>query len=121
MKKCTLLLILMISFPLIAQEQEDAYTEENIMTGLILKVETNRINFEEMWLPIYHTAQTDQRISIIVIVTNADGEPINYNDLIAPCLTEVTFEYIEGEIVPLKIKVLEEHQYDSDGLIKKKD
>ncbi len=119
MKICTLLLILVISFPLIAQEQTDAYTEENIMTGLILKVETNRINFEEMWLPIYHTVQKEQRISTIVI--NADGEPINYNDLIAPCLTEITFEYIEGEIVPLKIKVLEEHQYDSDGLIKKKD
>lgn len=110
----------MISFPLIAQQED--ISEENIMTGLILEVETNRINFEEMWLPIYHkshTAHTAQPISIIV--TNADGEPINYNDLIAPCLTEVTFEYIEGEIVPLKIKVLEEHQYDSDGLIKKKD
>lgn len=120
MKKCTLLLILMISFPLIAQQED--ISEENIMTGLILEVETNRINFEEMWLPIYHkahTAHTAQPISIIV--TNADGEPINYNDLTAPCLTEVTFEYIEGEIVPLKIKVLEEHQYDSDGLIKKKD
>ncbi len=107
----------MISFPLIAQQEK--ISEENIMTGLILEVETNRINFEEMWLPIYRTAHTTQPISIIV--TNADGEPINYNDLTAPCLTEVTFEYIEGKIVPLKIKVLEEHQYDSDGLIKKKD
>jgi len=111
MRKYALILTLLIALPLIAQEAD--IQNENIMTGLILAVESNRINFEEAWLPIRFIAK--QRS---IVVSNADDESIGLNNLTAPCLVKLTFQYIEDEIVPVKVKILKQYQYDSEGLIK---
>lgn len=112
-----ILLILLISFSLIiAQGMEEEVENENIMTGLILAVENNTINFEEMWLRILPPTAKQAP----VIVTNANEELIRYNNLIAPCLAEITYEYVKDEIAPRKIKVLKQYQYDSKGFIKEK-
>lgn len=112
MKKWILLSMVLLIIPLIAQYDKPSRSDYVTTTGLVLAVEGNRINFEEMWLSIGPQAS---RIAQPIVITDIDDEPIT---LSAPCFVEITYMYADNdEIIPVKIKVLRQYEYD-DGMIK---
>lgn len=123
MKKLALILILFV-LPLIAQDAVDLHdsdvenvqTNESVWEGLILEIDGTNINFEEMWISI---ATPADKLKQPIIITDATGLSTSYGSLRAPCLVELTYKYVDGEIDPLKIKILEQYEYDKNGFIKK--
>lgn len=113
MKKWILLSMVLMIIPLIAQFEEPTKSEYVTTTGLVLAVDGNRINFEEMWLS---AGPREARIAPPVIIVDIADEPVS---LSAPCFVEIThMEAENGEIIPLKIKVLKQYKYDNEGMIK---
>lgn len=116
MKKLTLILTILILLPLATQAEEE-YQDEYVQTGFILEVKDNKINFEEIWYPV--VVQNEKTAQQIIIIDKA-GNQISHTDIVAPCLVEVTHKMDqEGNMLPVKIKILKQHQYDSNGLMKK--
>jgi hypothetical protein len=112
MKKWLLLSIILAILPLIAQDADAFQSNYMTTTGLVIEVESQRINFEEMWLST--ARHTMKKVQPVIIVDIAD-EPIT---LSAPCLVELTYEYgANEELIPLKIKVLKQYEYEN-GMIK---
>lgn len=116
MKKCALLLIIIMLVPLIAQQEQDENMDLRVRTGLILEKKDNQINFEETWIDVVSPRVKNARP---VIITDAAEEPLTFEDLTAPCQVEITLTYDESRqaYVPLKIIVLEQYEYDDKGFI----
>jgi len=109
MKKITLLLLLVL-FPLVAQDTDETQSE-CVATGIILKIEGTRINFDEAWLTI--GGYGAKRMP--VIITDTNNNTLNYSNFTAPCLVELTHTYQDDEIVPVRIKILEQYHFDANG------
>jgi hypothetical protein len=115
MKRNALLLIGLLIVPVIAQLSADQVEEEtNVMTGYILAVESDRLNFDEMWLLL--TVPGVKREQAVVVIDGAD-QVIDYTQLKAPCFAEITFQYTQDHIIPVKIKIIKQHHYDDKGII----
>jgi len=115
MKKGLILLILLISVPLIAQDAADIQEKPVVFTGLVLAVENDSINFEERWFPT--SRPTSKYVKPITII-DIDSQPIGHENLKVPFFAELTVEFIDDEAIPIKIKVLKQYRYDSDGFIR---
>jgi hypothetical protein len=116
MKKRALLLIIIMLVPLIAQQEQDEDTNLRVRTGLLLEKKNNQINFEETWINVLNPQVKNARS---VIITDALDQPLTFTDLTAPCQVEMTYTYDESrkEYVPVKIKVIEQYEYDDKGFI----
>jgi hypothetical protein len=110
MKKLITIFILLTSGLLVAQQ----FSKPAVFTGLVLEVGNNRINFNEAWIQM--TAPETKAIGQVAI-TNEHDQPISYKDLRAPFMAELTVRIIRGKWIPVKIKVLEQFQYNDKGLI----
>ena len=116
MKKYALLLIIIFLVPLMAQNEQDEDTNLRVRTGLVLEVKDNQINFEESWFDIVRPQVKNAQP---VIISDASDMPLAYEDLTAPCQVEMTYTYDENrkEYVVLKIRILEQYEYDDKGFI----
>lgn len=118
MKKRALLLIIIMLVPLMAQKEQDEYTDTDMLvrTGLILEKKDNQINFDEMWMDVL---SPQVKNALPVIIVDALEQPLTYADLTVPCQVELTYTYDESRkaYVPVKIKVLEQYEYDDKGFI----
>ncbi|UCC12470.1 MAG: hypothetical protein JSW02_02740 [candidate division WOR-3 bacterium] len=118
MKKYALLFIVILFVPLMAQYEEDEHTtvDRQVRTGLIIDKKDNQINFDEMWMNVVSPRIKNAQP---VVIVDALEQPLTYQDLTAPCQVEMTYTYDESrkEYVPLKIKVLQQYEYDDKGFI----
>lgn len=113
MKKLILLSLVLLIIPLTAQFEDPTRSNYVTTTGIVLAVDGNQINFEEMWLSV---GPREARTAPPIVIVDIADEPVS---LSAPCLVEIThMEAENGEIIPLKIKVLKQCEYDEKGIIK---
>ncbi len=121
MKKLALILTILIMFPLSAETESDSKNEYK-MTGFILEIRDNLINFEEAWFPAtaQHSSSKAHRITTPPIAfSDESGNQISHADIIAPCMVEISYIIDqEGDIRPVRIKILEQYRYDDHGFIK---
>jgi len=118
MKKYALLLVISLLF-MSAQDDFTATPETSLSdmenartaTGIILSVDAGSFNFDEMTVKIGSRTKQYPPLQIY----DANGNSLQYENLIAPCLVELISTENNGETIPLRITVLEQYQYDSEG------
>jgi hypothetical protein len=119
MKKLSIAVTLSLLLSMIVAQNvsDDADAEPQIKTthGYVLEVQPDKFNFDEDWISII---PANKRIPIQkIVVINEDASDAGYEDLVAPCLVELSYMLIDGNPIPTQIRVLEQYRYDEHGFI----